>query len=163
MQWPPMKYIQLICITDCNGFVSSEVKLIINTKDAIIKKPGNRIPEQIIDWFLFDNNVAFTHKWKHIMFRTVVINPFLANALFLYPLKRSENLWFCDIFRRYRKTNDMKWVNNNIQKQPFADVLQNTCVEISFTEYLRWLLLNIFWWNILTSLYQTIISINSTP
>ena len=148
MQWPPMKYIQLICITDCNGFVSSEVKLIINTKDAIIKKPGNRIAEQIIDWFLFDNNVTFTHKWKHIMLRTVVINPFLVNALFLFPLK---------------ETNDMKWVINNIQKQPFADVLQNTCVEISFTEYLRWLLLNIFWWNILTSLYQTIISINSTP
>ena len=108
MQWPPMKYIQLICITDCNGFVSSEVKLIINTKDAIIKKPGNRIPEQIIDWFLFDNNVTFTRKWKHIMLRTVVINPFLANALFLYPLKRSKNLWFCNIFRRYRK-RPMTW------------------------------------------------------
>ena len=31
-----------------------------------------------------------------------LINPFHANALFLYPLKRSENLLFSDVFRGYR-------------------------------------------------------------
>ena len=32
----------------------------------------------------------------------VFLNPFKANALFLYPLKKSENLWFLDVFKRYR-------------------------------------------------------------
>ena len=31
------------------------------------------------------------------------LNLFQANAPFLYPLKTSENLWFSDVFRRYRK------------------------------------------------------------
>ena len=31
------------------------------------------------------------------------INPFYATFLFLHPLKTSKNLWFSDIFRRYRK------------------------------------------------------------
>ena len=30
------------------------------------------------------------------------VNPFYA-SLFLYLLKRSENLWFSDVFRGYRK------------------------------------------------------------
>ena len=31
------------------------------------------------------------------------INPFLATGFFLYPLKTSENLWFSNFFRGYRK------------------------------------------------------------
>ena len=31
------------------------------------------------------------------------INPFHATGLFLYPLKTSENLWFFDVSRGYRK------------------------------------------------------------
>ena len=31
------------------------------------------------------------------------LNPFQANVLFLYLLKTSENLWFSDVFRAYRK------------------------------------------------------------
>ena len=31
------------------------------------------------------------------------VNPFQANVLLLYPLKTSENLWFSDDFRGYRK------------------------------------------------------------
>ena len=31
------------------------------------------------------------------------INPFHATGLFWYPLKTSENLWFSDVFRGYRK------------------------------------------------------------
>ena len=33
----------------------------------------------------------------------VTINPFHATGIFLYPLKKSENLWFSDVFRGYRK------------------------------------------------------------
>ena len=33
----------------------------------------------------------------------VGINPFHATGLFLCPLKTSENLWFSDVFRVYRK------------------------------------------------------------
>ena len=32
-----------------------------------------------------------------------MMDPFHANDLFLYPLKTSENLWFSDVFRGYRK------------------------------------------------------------
>ena len=31
------------------------------------------------------------------------VNPFHATGLFLYPLKRTENLWFLDVFRGHRK------------------------------------------------------------
>ena len=30
-------------------------------------------------------------------------NPFRATGLFLYPLKRLEDLWFSDVLRGYRK------------------------------------------------------------
>ena len=33
----------------------------------------------------------------------LLLNPFQENALFLCPLKTSENLWSSDVFRRYRK------------------------------------------------------------
>ena len=32
----------------------------------------------------------------------ILVNPFKANALFLYPLKTSENLRFSDIFKGYK-------------------------------------------------------------
>ena len=31
------------------------------------------------------------------------VNPFHATVLFRYPLKASENLWFSDVFKGYRK------------------------------------------------------------
>ena len=37
------------------------------------------------------------------IFTEELINPFHATCLFLYPLKRSENLWFSDVFKGYRK------------------------------------------------------------
>ena len=33
----------------------------------------------------------------------VLINPFNATTFFLYPLETSENLWFSDVSRGYRK------------------------------------------------------------
>ena len=33
----------------------------------------------------------------------VIVNPFHATYLFLYPLKTSKNLCFSDVFSRYRK------------------------------------------------------------
>ena len=42
------------------------------------------------------------------------VNPFHVTGVILYPLKTSENLWFSDIFRGYRKRpSGMKWVNAN--------------------------------------------------
>ena len=40
---------------------------------------------------------AFKNNWTNFF------NPFHATGLFLYNLKISENLWFSDIFREYRK------------------------------------------------------------
>ena len=37
--------------------------------------------------------------WK----RTVSLNKFHPTDLFLKPLKSSEKLWFCNVFRGYRK------------------------------------------------------------
>ena len=42
--------------------------------------------------------IMFSHSSIRISF-----NPFHANGLFLYPLKKSENLWFSNVFRGYRK------------------------------------------------------------
>ena len=35
--------------------------------------------------------------------KNLIINPFHATALFLYPLKKSENLRFSDIFMEVKK------------------------------------------------------------
>ena len=58
-------------------------------------------------------------------------NPFEAKVLFLYHLKTSENLWFCDIFRGYRKET-FSWNGLKIQtKLPRVynpkSCLQYTC------------------------------------
>ena len=56
-----------------------------------------------------------------IMFQNhhnMTINPFHATCLFRYPLKTSENQRFSDVFREYRKTSGMKWVNS-VEKHSF--------------------------------------------
>ena len=43
------------------------------------------------------------HSWSN--YRRVAkrfLNPFQSSVTFLYPLKKSQNLWFSDIFRGYR-------------------------------------------------------------
>ena len=42
------------------------------------------------------------------------LNPFNATGLFLYPQKKSENLWFPNVFRLYRKANGMNWIKVEI-------------------------------------------------
>ena len=39
----------------------------------------------------------------NILRNLVRANTFRATILFLYPMKTSENRWFCDVFRGYRK------------------------------------------------------------
>ena len=51
------------------------------------------------------------------------LNLFQANAPFLYPLKTSENLWFSDVFRRYRKET-LTW---NLIADNFADTMNPIC------------------------------------
>ena len=45
-----------------------------------------------------------TSKWHflRLYFSAVSINPFLANAIVLYPLKTSENERFFGVFRGYK-------------------------------------------------------------
>ena len=47
-------------------------------------------------------------------FYAVYPNLFQVNVVFLYPLKTSENLWFSDVFRGYRK-GTLTW--NGLIKQ----------------------------------------------
>ena len=47
-------------------------------------------------------------------------NPFFATGPFLYPLKTSENLWFVDVFRGYRKRR-VPWnrsIQNGLRQDP---------------------------------------------
>ena len=41
-------------------------------------------------------------------------NPFQL-LFYFYPPLKTENIWFSDVFRRYRKTSGMKWVNRPSQ------------------------------------------------
>ena len=52
--------------------------------------------------------------WKHLQ---NTFNPFQANVPFLYPLKTSENLWFSEVFRGYRK-GTLAW--NGLIEQHFS-------------------------------------------
>ena len=53
-------------------------------------------------------NLVFEHKVfcceHYLVGKTtiVLLNPFHATGLFLYHLKKSENLWFLDVSREYR-------------------------------------------------------------
>ena len=41
-----------------------------------------------------------------------MLNSFHATGVFLYPLKKSENLWFSEYIQRVQKKNSgVKWVN----------------------------------------------------
>ena len=62
----------------------------------------------------------FQWKWEYpqesmdlFTFTKENFNPFHTTTLFIHPLK-TENLWFSDVFREYRKTSDMKWVKENL-------------------------------------------------
>ena len=57
----------------------------------------------------------------------VVINPFHVTGSFLYPLKTSENIWFSDVFRGYRKTSGMELVNG------WARIIKHSLPQKSFT------------------------------
>ena len=56
----------------------------------------------------------------------VVINPFHVTGSFLYPLK-TENIWFSDVFRGYKKTCGMELVNG------WARIIKNSLPQKSFT------------------------------
>ena len=51
-----------------------------------------------MDRFLYDNGLR--HE------RVKSLNPFHATGLFVYPLKTSENFWYPDVSREYRRS---KW------------------------------------------------------
>ena len=44
----------------------------------------------------------------------MAFDTFQVTGLFPYPLKTSENQRFSDVFRRYRKSTNMKWVKLKI-------------------------------------------------
>ena len=43
------------------------------------------------------------HPWRSVTFSKVAGLLLACYCLFLYPMKTSENLWFSDVFRGYRK------------------------------------------------------------
>ena len=55
------------------------------------------------------NNVRYLF---HFHLNELILNPFHASGLFLYPLKTSENLWFPDVFTGYRKRNGISCRSN---------------------------------------------------
>ena len=55
----------------------------------------------------------------------LLVDPFHATGLSLYPLKISENLWFSDFFRDYRK----KLVGHEIRMKLVKKSYWNGCVE----------------------------------
>lgn len=59
-------------------------------------------------------------------------NPFHEICLILYLLKTSANQKFPDVFRWYRKSSDMKWVNDI--KLKFAQDIWLCADRIKFTE-----------------------------
>ena len=75
-----------------------------------------------------DSNASFFSLWnreilksicfdEHLFYRTPqfqpLLNPSQVNVHFLYPGKIPENLWFSDIFRRYKKgALTWNWLNN---------------------------------------------------
>ena len=50
---------------------------------------------------LIENTVA--RQQSVTLVHLLILNPLQANVPFLYPPKMSENLWFFDVFRGYRK------------------------------------------------------------
>ena len=65
--------------------------------------------------------------------RTLLINPFYATSLSLYPLKTSENQRFSDVFRGVQKeTNAIKWVTA-LQMLQIFDLRQIKCDHIKKT------------------------------
>ena len=70
---------------------------------GIIKKSDTKINIRTIerfDWLRALSKVNVYEKGFHF---THLLKPFHATGLFLCPLKTSENLWFSDVFRGYRK------------------------------------------------------------
>ena len=58
----------------------------------------NHLPEKAHFFFQIQKQ-----KWQSTKSQSTNLHPFQANVSFLYPLKTSENLWFSDVFRAYRK------------------------------------------------------------
>ena len=77
-------------------------------KNKNIQNPTEYLRSSILLRTLCNYSI-FRHPYIRIirLFRTrifqLLLNPFHAIGLFLYLLKTSENLWFSDIFRAYRK------------------------------------------------------------
>ena len=57
-----------------------------------------------IDQLLITNSCILEYQLLLLYEGNISFNiVFLKEKLFLYPLKRSENLWFSDVFRGYKK------------------------------------------------------------
>ena len=56
------------------------------------------------------SNIKSDLKNKLSLCKPMYFNSFLSNIPFLYPLKRSENLWFSELLRRSGGSIGRKWV-----------------------------------------------------
>ena len=67
----------------------------------------------------------FFGKCEHIRSNLQIsLTQLQANAPFLYPLKTSEKLWFCDDFSEYRN-GTLAWKRLNLLKGSFIKFTEN--------------------------------------
>lgn len=61
----------------------------------------------VYHWVLLLFELKFWKSWTHLtpIFHQIKTNtnPFDVSSFFLYPLKIFKKVWFCDVFRSYRK------------------------------------------------------------
>ena len=50
---------------------------------------------------MFSEGIKMTNGMKQVINLYLLLNPFQATCLFLYPLKTSKNLWVPDVFKGY--------------------------------------------------------------
>ena len=82
-----------------------------------------------------------TNESKNIKYRDLVdlFNPFYATGLFLYPLKASENLWFSDVFKKYRK-RPVAW--NGLR--PIFPWYRNRSVHLHMNQFIGFYKIGVF-------------------
>ena len=72
-----------------------------------------------------------------------MVNLFLSNILFLYPLKMSENFWFPDVFREHR--NETLTYSGQI-----GMIITTESITLKYSSRFKWIqCLQLFHWCLL--------------
>ena len=92
----------------CNVVIFVLVVFIIVVGFKACKKLQKNCQCSLFCFSVVNTSVDFlSHFSRHfsdiLLWFILFVNPFHVTGVILYPLKTSENLWFSDIFRGYRK------------------------------------------------------------